>query len=33
MKYVIEAPHTPQECLRALDEQLAKGPDILKKFN
>ncbi len=33
MKYVIESPHTPQECLRALDEQLAKGPDILKKFN
>jgi hypothetical protein len=33
MKYVIETPHTPQECLRALDEQLAKGPDVLKKFN
>ncbi len=33
MKYVIETPHTPQECLKALDEQLAKGPDILKKFN
>ena len=33
MKYVIETPHTPQECLRALDEQLAKGPDVLKKFS
>ncbi len=33
MKYVIETPHTPQECLRALDEQLAKGPEVLKKFN
>ncbi len=33
MKYMIETPHTPQECLRALDEQLAKGPDVLKKFN
>ncbi|MGE5172288.1 MAG: hypothetical protein ACM3MD_00510 [Betaproteobacteria bacterium] len=33
MKYMIETPHTKEECLRALDEQLAKGPDILKKFN
>jgi hypothetical protein len=33
MKYVIETPHTPQECLRALDEELAKGPEILKKFS
>jgi hypothetical protein len=32
MWYVIESPHTPEECLKALDEQLAKGPDILKKF-
>ncbi len=32
MKYMIETPHTKEECLRALDEQLAKGPDILKKF-
>jgi hypothetical protein len=32
-KYMIEAPHTEAECLRALDEQLAKGPEILKKFN
>lgn len=33
MKYMIEIPHTKEECLRLLDEQLAKGPDILKKFN
>jgi hypothetical protein len=33
MKYVIEVPHTPEECLKALDEELAKGPEILKKFN
>ncbi len=33
MKFVIETPHTPQECLRALDEQLEKGPDVLRKFN
>ncbi len=32
MKYMIETPHTKEECLRALDEQLAKGPEILKKF-
>ncbi len=33
MKYMIVSPHTPEECLRALDEQLAKGPEILKLFN
>ena len=32
MWYMIETRHTPEECLRALDEQLAKGPDVLKKF-
>ncbi len=32
MMYLIETPHTKEECLRALDEELAKGPDILKKF-
>jgi len=32
MWYMIETPHTAEECLRALDEQLAKGPEILKKF-
>jgi hypothetical protein len=33
MKYMIESPHTPEECLRALDEELAKGPEVLKKFS
>lgn len=33
MKYLIESPHTKEECLRALDEQLAKGKDALKMFN
>ncbi len=33
MKYMIETPHTKEECLRALDEELDKGPEILKKFN
>ena len=33
MKYMITTPHTKEECLRALDEQLAKGPEILKKFS
>jgi hypothetical protein len=33
MKYMITTPHTKEECLRALDEQLAKGPEILGKFN
>jgi hypothetical protein len=32
MWYMIESRHTPEECLKALDEQLAKGPDVLKKF-
>ena len=31
-KYVIEASHTPEECLKALDEVLAKGPEVLDKF-
>ena len=31
-KYVIETSHTPEECLKALDETLSKGPDVLDKF-
>ena len=31
-KYLIESPHTKEECLRALDEQLAKGPEVLNQF-
>lgn len=33
MKYMIETPHAEEDCLRALDEQLAKGPEVLKKFS
>ena len=28
-RYLIESPHTQQECLRALDEILSKGPPAL----
>ncbi len=31
-KYLIESPHTEEECLRALDETLGKGTDLLAKF-
>lgn len=31
-RYLIASPHKPEECLRALDEELAKGKDILDKF-
>ena len=32
-RYIIESPHTKGECLRALDEELEKGKDILGKFD
>lgn len=28
---MIESPHKPEECLRTLDEELAKGKDVLEK--
>ena len=31
-RYFVESPHTPQECLRALDEILAKGPGYLANY-
>ncbi len=31
-RYMVELPHTPEECLKALDEQLAKGKDVLDKI-
>ncbi len=31
MTYLVESSHTPAECLKALDEQLAIGPEMLKK--
>lgn len=32
MTYMIETPHTEAECLKALDEQLELGADLLDKF-
>ncbi len=31
-RYMIASRHDPEECLRALDEELAKGPGTLDKF-
>lgn len=31
-RYFVESPHTPQECLRALDEILEKGDDALARY-
>jgi len=31
-RYHVESPHTPEECLRALDEILAKGSDVLARY-
>lgn len=31
-RYFIESLHTPEECLRALDEVLAKSPAVLDKY-
>jgi hypothetical protein len=31
-RYVIETPHKPEDCLKALDEELAKGTQVLGKF-
>jgi hypothetical protein len=30
--YLIESPHTKEECLQALDDVLARGPEFLSKF-
>lgn len=32
-RYLVESPHTKEECLRALDEIMAEGPSILNKFD
>lgn len=32
MKYLLETPHTKQECLREMNEVLAEGQDVLNKF-
>jgi len=31
-RYMIASKHEPEECLRALDEELAKGPAVLDRF-
>ena len=31
-RYLITSQHDPAECLRALDEELAKGSGVLDKF-
>jgi hypothetical protein len=31
-RYFVESPHTPEECLRALDEIMAKGPGVLARY-
>jgi hypothetical protein len=31
-RFLIESPHKAEDCLRALDEELAKGPEVLGKF-
>ncbi len=30
--YMITSKHEPQQCLRALDEIMAKGPEVLDKY-
>lgn len=32
-RFLVESKHTKEECLRALDETLAKGPEVLSKFD
>ncbi len=31
-RYLIASPHTREQCLRALDEEAAKGAEVLDKF-
>jgi hypothetical protein len=32
-RYLIESPHTTEECLRALDEILVRGPGALAMYD
>ena len=32
-KYLIRSPHTPEDCLRALDEIVEKGANTLGKYD
>lgn len=31
-RFMITSPHTKEECVRALEETLAEGEDVLEKF-
>lgn len=31
-RYLLESPHTKEECLKAMDEILTEGPSILNKY-
>lgn len=33
MTYLIEAPHSADECVQAMDEALARGPGFLAQFD
>jgi hypothetical protein len=33
MKYLVESPHTKEECLKELDGLAAKGTEVLAKFS
>jgi len=33
MTYLIEAPHSPDQCVQAMDETLARGPRFLAQFD
>jgi len=33
MTYLIEAPHSPDECLQAMNQALGKGPRFLAQFD
>ncbi|MGH2597923.1 MAG: hypothetical protein ACRDJ9_00895, partial [Dehalococcoidia bacterium] len=33
MRYLIESPHTPEECLQHQDEVLARGPEDLAVYD
>jgi hypothetical protein len=32
-RFLVESPHTAAQCLQALDEVLAQGPDTLAKYD
>lgn len=31
-RYLVQSPHTPDDCLRALEEVLARGPEALARY-